>query len=78
MILVEGDQSIVFAGDASYTEDLLVSGKTDGIGMDPQAQRDSHRMILAYAAQNSTIYLPSHDPGSKDRLVNRTPINLMS
>ena len=76
VILVEGDLSIVFAGDASYTEDMLIVGKTDGIGPDPQAQRDSHMQILAYAEQNPAIYLPSHDPGSKERLVNRTPINM--
>jgi glyoxylase-like metal-dependent hydrolase (beta-lactamase superfamily II) len=76
VILHDGDLSIFFAGDASYTEDLLISGTSDGIGMDPQAQRDSHKKILAYAERNSTIYLPSHDPGSKDRLINRTPIRL--
>ncbi|NIW45454.1 MAG: MBL fold metallo-hydrolase [Gammaproteobacteria bacterium] len=76
VILNEGDLSIFFAGDASYTEDMLISGKTDGIGMDPQAQRDSHKEILDYAEQNATIYLPSHDPGSKDRLINRIPIRL--
>lgn len=76
VILVEGDLSFVFAGDASYTENLLIAGKTDGVGPDPQAQQDSHMQILAYAEQNPTIYLPSHDPGSKERLVNRTPINL--
>jgi glyoxylase-like metal-dependent hydrolase (beta-lactamase superfamily II) len=76
VILVEGALSIMFAGDASYTEGLLIAGKTDGIGVDPQAQRDSHKKILAYAEQNSTIYLPSHDPGSKERLINRIPINV--
>lgn len=76
VILVESDLSIVFAGDASYTEDMLIVGKTDGVGPDPQAQHDSHMQILAYAEQNPTIYLPSHDPGSKERLVNRTPINM--
>lgn len=75
VILIEGDLSIIFAGDASYSEDLLISGKVDGIGMDPQAQRESHEKILAYAGQNPTVYLPSHDPGSKERLVNRTLIN---
>jgi glyoxylase-like metal-dependent hydrolase (beta-lactamase superfamily II) len=75
VILVEGDLSIIFAGDASYTEDLLISGKADGIGMDPQGQRESYKKILAYAGQNPTVYLPSHDPGSKERLVNRTLIN---
>ena len=76
MILVEGDSSIVFAGDASYTEDLLIERKTDGIGVDPQAQHDTHMNILAYAEQNSTIYLPSHDPGSIERLENRTTIDM--
>jgi glyoxylase-like metal-dependent hydrolase (beta-lactamase superfamily II) len=78
VILVEDDQSFVFAGDASYTEDLLIAGKADGIGMDPHAQRDSHKKILAYAEKNPTIYLPSHDPDSKDRLINRYPLRLKS
>jgi hypothetical protein len=30
--------------------------------------------ILAYAEQNPTVYLPSHDPGSRERLENRTTI----
>jgi glyoxylase-like metal-dependent hydrolase (beta-lactamase superfamily II) len=76
VIMVEGVLSIMFAGDASYTEGLLIAGKTDGIGVDPRSQRDSHKKILAYAEQNSTIYLPSHDPGSKERLMNRIPINV--
>lgn len=76
VILVEGALSIMFAGDTSYTEGLLIAGKTDGIGVDPQSQRDSHKKILAYAEQNSTIYLPSHDPGAKERLMNRIPINV--
>ncbi len=75
VILVEGDLSIVFAGDASYTEDMLIADMADGIGPDPQAQHDSHMQILAYAEQNPTVYLPSHDPGSKMRLENRTLIN---
>ncbi|MBV7332290.1 N-acyl homoserine lactonase family protein [Chloroflexi bacterium TSY] len=76
VILVAGELSIVFAGDASYTEELLIARKTDGVGDDPQAQQNTHMKILAYADQNPTIYLPSHDPGSKGRLENRTPINM--
>jgi glyoxylase-like metal-dependent hydrolase (beta-lactamase superfamily II) len=74
VILVEGDQSIFFAGDASYTEDLLIAGKVDGIGPDPRTQHETHLQILAYAEENPTIYLPSHDPGSKTRLENRATI----
>jgi glyoxylase-like metal-dependent hydrolase (beta-lactamase superfamily II) len=75
VILNEGDMSIIFAGDASYNEDLLLAGKPDGIGVDPQAQQETHKRILAYAEQQPTVYLPSHDPGSKVRLENRAAIN---
>jgi N-acyl homoserine lactone hydrolase len=76
LILVEDDHSIIFAGDASYTQDLLMARQADGIGDDPQAQQDTHTKILAYAEQNPTVYLPSHDPDSKERLENRTTINI--
>jgi glyoxylase-like metal-dependent hydrolase (beta-lactamase superfamily II) len=75
VMLVEGDQTIFFAGDTSYTEDLLIAQKADGIGPDPQAQHETHLQILAYASENPTIYLPSHDPDSKTRLENRTAID---
>ena len=71
LILEDGSKSIFFAGDASYTQELLIAGKTDGIGADPQAQQGTHRKILAYASENPTIYLPSHDPGSVARLENQ-------
>ena len=76
LILVKGDCSIIFAGDASYTQDLLIAQQADGIGGDPQAQQDTHVKILAYAEQRPTIYLPSHDPGSIERLENQTTINI--
>lgn len=74
VIFDDGDLSIIFAGDASYTEDLLLAGKADGIGPDPRAQQDSHERILAYTEHKPAIYLPSHDPGAKERLENRIPI----
>ena len=72
VILQEGDLSIFFAGDTSYTEAMLLSGQLDGIGGNPQAQRETYRQILAYAEANPTVYLPSHDPVAKTRLANRT------
>ena len=51
VILVKGDLSIVFAGDASYSEVLLIAQKTDGLGVDPQAQHNTHLKILAYVEQ---------------------------
>ncbi len=74
VILVENDQTLFFAGDASYTEALLTADKVDGIGPDPQAQHATHQQILTYARENMTIYLPTHDPEAKVRLENRSPI----
>jgi len=75
VILVEDDVSVMFAGDASYTEELLIAQKADGIGPDPGLQRDTHRTILAYAEEHRTVYLPSHDPDAKERLEDRISIN---
>ena len=75
VILTEDDLSIMFAGDASYTDELLLAQKADGIGPDPQGQQETHRKILTYAEQHRTVYLPTHDPGAKERLENRMPID---
>ncbi len=76
IILDEGPLSIFFAGDASYTEDLLIADQADGVGPDPAAQHDTHHRILAYAAQQPTVYLPSHDPESAARLDSRQIIDV--
>lgn len=74
VIVNEGDQSIFFAGDASYTEDLLIADVADGVGPDVQAQHKTHQQIVAYAQDNPTVYLPSHDPEAKARLENRAAL----
>lgn len=73
-VLVEADQSIFFAGDTSYSEDLLLASMTDGITMDPGTQHETHLQILAYAKDNPMVYLPTHDPDSRSRLENRATL----
>ena len=77
VIVEDGDVSFFFAGDTSYTAELLLAGKPDGIGPDPQKQQETHQRILAYATQNPTVYLPSHDPEAQKRLAHRAivPVN---
>jgi N-acyl homoserine lactone hydrolase len=70
----EGDTTIMFAGDTSYSEDHLVRMVADGVGTDPKAQVETHRQILAYAAQRPTVYLPSHDPKALTRLAHRVTL----
>ena len=74
IIVEDGNVSFFFAGDASYTEELLLAEKPDGIGPEPQKQQETHQRILAYAAQKPTVYLPSHDPEAQKRLANRAAV----
>jgi len=75
VLLEEGETTIMFAGDTSYTEDHLVRMVADGIGADLEAEIETHRRILAYTAQRPTVYLPSHDPDASRRLADRTTLD---
>jgi glyoxylase-like metal-dependent hydrolase (beta-lactamase superfamily II) len=66
--LEDGDQVIVFAGDASYTEQNMVDGVTDGVSPSMSAARDSLARLRHLAGARPTVYLPTHDPGSAARL----------
>ena len=56
------------AGDTSYTQDLLLAGKVDGVSPNEELARQTLRNIRELARQRPLIYLPSHDPESKLRL----------
>ncbi len=74
VVIEQGDQIIFVAGDAAYTQDLLINDVIDGVGPDPDAQHETHRRILELAARVPTIFLPSHDPEAEDRLAKRLTI----
>lgn len=78
VIVEAGEQAIFFAGDASYTQELLIADTVDGVGPDSAAQHDTHKRILQFAARMPTIYLPSHDPDAERRLRDKTPIQKYS
>lgn len=74
VVLEEGDNAIFFAGDASYTERLMLDQVTDGVAPDQRSARETLRRILDFTASRPTVYLPSHDPGSANRLLARQPV----
>lgn len=74
VILLEGEMSICFAGDTSYTQKLLLEGKIDGVSVSEQAARQTIERLQAYTRSTPTIYLPSHDPASAERLARRQTI----
>ena len=60
--------SYFFAGDASYTEQGLLDQIVDGVSLDRRLARQTLARIMYYVQQVPSIYLPSHDPESGDRL----------
>ena len=71
-VLVDGgDHTVFLAGDSSYTQDLMLRGKADGVGADDKAERLTHERIRAYAAAKPTVYLVAHDPETGTRLAER-------
>jgi len=74
-VLVDEDHRVVcLAGDASYTQELLVADMIDGVGPDPVAQHRTHQCILGFAAETPMVYVPSHERDGERRLAAREPI----
>jgi N-acyl homoserine lactone hydrolase len=75
-VLVEqGDHAVLLAGDASYSEDLMLRGVVDGPSPDDAVVKRTHERIRALAAERPTVYLVAHDPQTADRLAERRPVS---
>jgi N-acyl homoserine lactone hydrolase len=74
-VIVEEDEHAVFlAGDASYTQDLMLRGVVDGPSPDDAVAQLTHERIRAFAAETGTVYLVAHDPETATRLAERRVI----
>jgi N-acyl homoserine lactone hydrolase len=74
-VVVCGSPSFFLAGDTSYTQQLLLAGKVDGVSPDEAISRGTMSKIVALAKEQPLVYLPSHDPDSEVRLVGELVIN---
>ncbi len=68
VIVDDGDTAVFIAGDASYTEQAMLSGEIDGVGADEGAMSATLAAIRAFVSSRPTIYLPAHDPEAARRL----------
>ena len=75
-VLVE-DEGItyVLAGDSSYDERLMLTGQIDGVCANEAVARTTLRAIRHLAKDRPTVYLPTHDPESADRLSKALLVN---
>lgn len=74
VLVDEGDHTVFIAGDSSYTEDAMLRGAVDGVGLDEEAERRTHERIRAYAGSTPTVYLPAHDSRTGARLAARQTV----
>jgi glyoxylase-like metal-dependent hydrolase (beta-lactamase superfamily II) len=71
VIVLVGGTCYVLAGDASYTEALMLDGQIDGVSESDATALATLRALKRLATDRPTIYLPTHDPESAERLSNR-------
>lgn len=71
IVVQEQDAAILLAGDASYTEQLMLASKVDGVSADETVARDTLDRIKRFVLAEPTIYLPTHDPDAATRLTKR-------
>jgi len=71
-VIVAAPQVTYFlAGDASYTQELMLAEQVDGVSLDRQTARRTLERVHEFCRQAPTVYLPSHDPDTPDRLANQ-------
>ena len=68
--------SLFFAGDASYSLQLMLDQVVDGVAQDEVSSRQTLKRILQYVQEFPTVYLPSHDPDAAQRLAQRTIVSV--
>ncbi|MGH3034884.1 MAG: N-acyl homoserine lactonase family protein, partial [Gaiellaceae bacterium] len=78
VLVEEGDHTVFLAGDSSYTQDLMLRGRVDGVGGDEEAERLTHERIRTFIAATPTVYLVAHDPETAVRVAERRPVQAVT
>jgi glyoxylase-like metal-dependent hydrolase (beta-lactamase superfamily II) len=73
VLVEEDDRVLFFAGDTSFTEGLMRRRAVDGVAPNASTAVRTLERIADLAAERPTVYLPSHDPASAERLAARRP-----
>lgn len=71
VVVTTADMTYFLAGDASYTQALMLSEKIDGVSINHLTARQTLERVHAFCRETPTVYLPSHDPDTPDRLATR-------
>ncbi len=74
--VVQDDHHVLLAGDSAYTQEQVIDLQPDGVAVSAREAVRSMGTILAHARAHATVVLPSHDPGSAERLRTRSALSL--
>ena len=59
------------AGDTTYSQELLIKNIPDGVSPRVSKMKDTMAKIRNLANMEPTIYLPTHDEQSEERLIHK-------
>jgi glyoxylase-like metal-dependent hydrolase (beta-lactamase superfamily II) len=71
VLVYDEDVAVMLAGDASYSEGLMLEEKVDGVSPNAATSKATLVAIKQFLSGQPTLYLPTHDPGSATRLAER-------
>lgn len=71
VLLQTDSEHVLFAGDTSYKHRQLLDNTFAASNIDYAETERTYATIRRYAARHATVYLPSHDERSAERLMNR-------
>jgi N-acyl homoserine lactone hydrolase len=71
VLVRDGEAEIMLAGDASYLESTMLRGTVDGVSPNEAEAAATLAAIRELCAERATVYLPTHDPKSAERLEER-------
>ncbi|GAA5504389.1 N-acyl homoserine lactonase AttM [Deinococcus xinjiangensis] len=76
VLIRQPEVDVLLAGDLTYTQQDLLTGRLGGFLTAPASQRQAMEKVRQLASAKPLIYLPSHDPESLTRLQNAETLPL--
>ena len=70
-VVLNTEVAVFFAGDASYTEQLMLEEAVDGVSTNVRSAGRTLRRIRQFVIDRPAVYLPAHDPDAASRLAAR-------
>jgi len=76
VVVEEREGAVILAGDASYTEANLIAGNVDGVSASESTALATLAKLREFAGARPAVYLPTHDPETRERLERRQTLVL--